>query len=181
MQAKFFSLVEKMNDNPIDILPDITIKQSDYLRSIEKISEQKNQMMEQRRQIPTHITLKEMPQNKRYNKLKTESKLFLNIIKMICYRGETALSEQISPFFARSKEEKRMLIKQIFNTAADLIPDDEKQTLTVILYSLSTPRANFAVEKLCEILNDTQTVFPNTNYKMLFKTTASQTTKGQEF
>ena len=100
---------------------------------------------------------------------------------MICYRAETALAEQLTPFFARAKEEKRMLIKQIFNTSADVTPDENEQTLTINLYSLSTPRANLATEKLCALLNDTQTIFPGTNYKMIFKTTASHTTRGQEF
>ena len=180
VEAKFYPLVEKMNEGNIDQLPAITGKQADYIQSIKEIKERENQLIEQRRQTSARILLKEMPQNKRYNKLKTESKLFLNIIKMICYRAETTLAEQLTPFFARAKEEKRMLIKQLFNTAADVVPDEKEQTLTINLYSLSTPRANLATEKLCTLLNDTQTVFPGTNYKMIFKTTASHTTKGQE-
>lgn len=180
IEAKFYPLIEKMNEQDIDQLPTITVKQADYMQAIKQLKEQENQLIVQRQQVCARIMLKEMPWNKRYNKLKTESKLFLNIIKMICYRAETALAEQLTPFFSRAKEEKRMLVKQIFNTAADVAPDEKNKTLTINLYSLSTPRANFAVEKLCELLNETQTVFPGTDYKLIFKTTASQTTKGQE-
>jgi len=181
LEAKFYSLVEKINENTIDQLPAITAKQAEYMETIKNLKNQENQLIEQRKQTPARVMLKEMPTNKRYNKLKTESKLFLNIIKMICYRAETALAEQFTPFFARTKEEKRMLVKQIFNTAADLVPDENNKTITIMLYSLSTPRANFAAGKLCELLNETESVFPDTDYKLIFKTTASQTTKNQEF
>ena len=180
LEAKFYSLVEKINENTIDQLPAITAKQAEYMETIKNLKNQENQLIEQRKQTPARVMLKEMPTNKRYNKLKTESKLFLNIIKMICYRAETALAEQLTPFFTRSKEEKRMLVKQIFNTAADLVPDEKNKTITIILYSLSTPRANLAAEKLCELLNETETVFPDTDYRLIFKTTAPKTTKGQE-
>ena len=92
----------------------------------------------------------------------------MNIIKMICYRAETALAQQLTPFFAKAKQEKRMLVKQIFNTTADLLPDEENQTLTIKLYTLSTPRANDAVKSLSKLLNDTETVFPGTNLKLIF-------------
>ena len=75
--------------------------------------------------------LKDMPQAKRLNKLKTETKLFLNVIKMICYRAETNIFEVITPHFQKSNNEGRMLIKQLFNTPADIIPDAIKNTLTI--------------------------------------------------
>lgn len=180
VEAKFYPLIEKINEDDLDRLPTITIKQADYMQSIKQLKEQENQLIGQRLQTSARVMLKEMPHNKRYNKLKTESKLFLNIIKMICYRAETALAEQITPFFVKAKEEKRMLVKQIFNTAADLMPDEKNKTLTINLYSLSTPRANFVTEKLCGLLNETETVFPDTDYKLIFKTVPSATTKGKE-
>lgn len=180
MEAKFYPLVEKINEGTIDQLPAISSKQADLMQTIKQLKEQENYLILQRQQIPARVMLKEMPQNIRYNKLKTESKLFLNIIKMICYRAETALSEQLSHSFEKAKEEKRMLVKQIFNTAADVVPDEKNKTLTINLYSLSTPRANFAAEKLCKLLNKTKSVFPGTEYRLVFKTAASQITKGQE-
>lgn len=137
-------------------------------------------MKQKRTETSARITVKQMPENNRYNKLKTESKLFMNIIKMICYRAETALAQQIEKFFAKDKNEKRMLIKQIFTTAADLIPDEKNKTLTVQLYALSTPRYNKAAKSLCELLNQTETIFPETDLKLIFKTTASQIPKDQE-
>ena len=113
-----------------------------------------------------------MPDNKRYNKLKTESKLFMNVIKMICYRAESAVTSLIAPHLNREMEEKRMVIKQIIANNADLIPDYINKTLTVQLHTLSAPRFNFASQQLAILLNQTETIFPGTDLRMIFKTTA---------
>ena len=62
-----------------------------------------------------------------------------------------------------------MLIKQLFNTPADLIPSEEEQTLTIKLAGLSAPRYNEAMTQLCTELNQTETLFPGTNLRMIFK------------
>jgi hypothetical protein len=51
-----------------------------------------------------------------------------------------------------------------------LIPDEVNKTLTVKLYSLATKKDNLAVQKVCELLNNTQTIFPGTNMTLVFKT-----------
>ena len=166
-------MIEKINDQNIDQLPSFTAKQAEYKIAVEELKKQLLQLKQNRTDTAAKITLKQMPENKRYNKLKTESKLFMNIIKMICYRAESALAALVNPIYVKGKNEKRMLIKQIFNTAADLIPDYENHILTVQLYSLSRPRDNKAVIQLCELLNQSETIFPGTNLKLIFKTTAS--------
>ena len=113
-----------------------------------------------------------MPNEIRYNKLKTESKMLMNLIKMICYRAESSIASLAAPFLSRADHEKRMFIKQIIQNNADLIPDYKKNTLTVKLHSLSAPRFNQAANNICKILNDTETVFPDTYLVMIFKTTA---------
>ncbi|MBN2236585.1 MAG: hypothetical protein JW729_03440, partial [Bacteroidales bacterium] len=91
-----------------------------------------------------------MPHEKRYNKLKTESKILMNVIKMICYRAESSVASLLIPYLANANKEKRMVVKQIIKSNADLIPNYKDQTLTVILYSLSAKRYNQAVEKITQ-------------------------------
>ncbi len=62
------------------------------------------------------------------------------------------------------------ILKEIFTTDADLIPDYKNGELIVRLHSLSTPRANEAVKKLCVFLNDTKTIFPYTNLNLIYET-----------
>ena len=65
-----------------------------------------------------------------------------------------------------------MLLKEMFSADADMIPDYQSKTLTIVLHSMSTPRANQAVAKLCLFLNETQTIYPYTELKMVYKTIA---------
>ncbi|MDW7681486.1 MAG: hypothetical protein SCK70_13050 [bacterium] len=96
-------------------------------------------------------------------------KLFINTIKMIAYRAETAVANLMAPYYKKSENEIRMLVKEIIKSEADLIPDYESKTLTVRLHSLSTPRANQTAENLCKLLNETETIYPNTELKLIYK------------
>ncbi|MDR0572894.1 MAG: hypothetical protein LBG96_02495 [Tannerella sp.] len=91
---------------------------------------------------------------------------------MLSYRAESALFNLLPEFYANANKDGRQLLKEIFTSGADFIPDYQKQTLTVRLHSLSTPRANLAVKKLCEILNQTNTRFPYTNLKLFYDSVA---------
>ncbi len=114
-----------------------------------------------------------MPQKQRYNKLKQESEMYKNAIRMLAYRAETALFNIIKEFFRGAENNGRMLLKEIFSSDAGMIPDYQNKTLTIVLHSLSRPRANEAVAKLCELLNQTETIYPYSELKMIFKSVAS--------
>jgi hypothetical protein len=168
-QASLFALKEENTNTGLD-------QTKKYLASQLKISEQmhelKNQeqsLIEKRKSQPYKITVGQMPEALRYNKLKTESKHLQNIIKMICYRAETAFANMLAAEYKKKTNEIRALVKSILFSMADIIPDYEKNTLSVKLYSLATPRDNLALEKICLLLNDTETVFPSTNLKLIFK------------
>lgn len=174
-KAKLYPLTEQamelsLEDMP---LPQLENKQMVLLEKIENQQLVEQQFIDQRSMIKPRITLKDMPGQNRYNKLRHESKVLMNIIKMICYRAETAIANELSAFLANAKEEKRMLVKQIIQNNADIIPDYKNKTLTVVLHSLSAPRFNNAAAKLAEILNQTETIFPGTDLMLRFKTTAS--------
>ncbi len=50
-----------------------------------------------------------MPQEKRYNKLKTESKILMNVIKMICYRAESSVASLLAPYLANARKKEWLL------------------------------------------------------------------------
>ena len=49
-----------------------------------------------------------------------------------------------------------------------MLPDDLTNTLNIHLHSAATPRDNRVINELLKELNKTETVFPNTELKMLF-------------
>lgn len=173
IESKFYPLVEQAIDSELEILPRITDKQMQYKQLLDQYNQEEGLLVTERKKIQPRIKLSQMPEEKRYNKLKTESKIFMNVIKMICYRAESAVASLIAPYLANADKEKRMVVKQIIQANADVIPDYNKNTLTIILYSLSANRYNHAVAELADLLNQTETAFPGTELKMIFKISAN--------
>ncbi len=172
-KAYFYPLAEKAMDKTLDNIEGLYKQQTDHAEQLKLLQQQEQELVIQLKDVPNRIKLSQMPLESRYNKLHTESKLFMNIIKMICYRAETTFANLLQEYLARVTDEKRMLVKQIINTAADLLPDYENKKLVIVLHSLSAPRFNAAVEKIIPLLNDTQTVFPGTDLVLVFKTTST--------
>lgn len=169
LKAKFYKIIDENLDADLDKLREHIQDQSELQEKIQLYQREIDQKLKQRNQTDYYIAIKDMPEDTRYNRLKTESKLFMNVIKMIAYRAETAVVNLLMPYYKSSHKQGRMLVKEIIQSDADLIPDYGNNTLTVRLHTLSTPRANRAVMQLCKILNDTETVYPNTNLKLVYE------------
>ncbi len=181
LDARMYQLITEQSDKTIDYVAE-TIGENDTLQQkINVMQDEMNKLKEERKKISHRIALKDMPEQVRYNKLKTESKLFINTVKMIAYRAETALLNQIKPFYKDIDKDGRMLIKQILQSDADIKPDYENKILYVTLHSLSTPRANQSVKELCNILNETETIYPETDLVLKFKSLAFEFARGKEF
>jgi hypothetical protein len=172
LKAKLYPLTEQSIEACLDEMPGLAEKQMALLEQIEKQQQAEQQIAEQRAKIPKRVKLKEMPGQTRYNKLKHESKMLMNIIKMICYRAETSVANELGAYLKNYRDEKRMLVKQIIQNNADILPDYENKTLTIVLHSLSAPRFNRAAAELAQLLNQTETIFPGTELMLIFKTSA---------
>src|SRR5206468_5973550 len=118
-----------------------------------------NELKEQRKKTEHHIPVKSLPEEERFARLRTERKHFLDTIQVIAYRAETSLASILREHLARS-DDARTLIRQIFETEADLLPDFTSQTLTVRIHHLTQAAHDQVLEKLCAALNETHTVFP---------------------
>lgn len=169
IDAQFYQKVVQVAEQPIDVVQPIWKDQASLVKKQQELAVRIQEVMQLRSQIQSRITLKQMDPVRRYNKLPMESKYLMNIIKMIAYRAETALYNNLPGIYANAKKDGRMLIKEIFITPADIIPDENAHTLTVVLYPLSTPRANKAAKHLCQILNETETLYPGTDLKIIYK------------
>lgn len=170
LEAKVYSKTDYKDGRPIE--EQVTRNMKDtaaWIEQINDLEQEISELIEKRGAEPSRITVAEMDEHKRYNKLTEEGKKYKNAIGMLAYRAETALFNIISEYFKGAQNNGRMLIKEIFSSDADMIPDYQNNTLTIVLHSMSTPRANKAVEKLCAHLNETQTIYPYTQMKMVFK------------
>jgi hypothetical protein len=128
------------------------------------------QIKEQRRQSAKHVEIKDLPKEDQFLRLATRSKHFIDTLKIIAYRAETAMAGIIREHLGKHhQDEARAFVRDLYTTEANLIPDSENGTLTVELHSLATPKANAILNHLCIELNATQTIYPDTDLKLIFK------------
>ena len=141
-------------------------------QQIESRRQEIEQLKAQRKALSKHILLKDLPEQDRFQQLRAEKKHFLDTIKLIAYRAETALAQ-----LAREKmhrlDDARSLIRQLFRTEVDLIPDHQNKTLTVRLHPLTAEVHDQVVRYLCQELTSTETVFPSTDLRLVYEITGS--------
>lgn len=131
-----------------------------------------DQWKEKRGQLPRKVELKALPEAERYRQLCPESKHFIDTIKMIAYRAESAVAGELGEHLQRG-DDKRALVRRVLVTPANLRPDYAQKILTVELHRLGSPLQDAAVAKLCEELTATETCFPTTNLRLVYRQVGS--------
>jgi len=169
LEAKFYPLLEQAIDTSLEHMPELTKKQSDIREQINAYHQEIEKLETEAQMIPRRIKLAHMPEDGRYDKLTTESKMLMNVIKMICYRAEVAVANLAAPYLQREKDEKLKFVQQIINSPVDMHANHQEKTLTITLYSLSAPRYNDALKELIKVLNQTETIFPGTELRLIYK------------
>jgi len=137
----------------------------------EAIEQQKNavEMLKKTRQETLHhIDVHDLPEDQQFKQLSTQSKHLIDTIKMTAYRAETAMANSLRENMSHP-DEVRTLLRALYKTEADLLPDLETQTLTIRLHHLANVMSDNLIQKLCTELNATETRFPRTNLRMVFK------------
>lgn len=168
LEAQLFEAIENNIDQSINETKKWVHKQADLKEKIEVLQIEINQKTEVLGKTPSKIKLADMSEEIRYNRLKKESKIFMNIIKMIAYRAETVLVNLIRPFYKNHENDRRQIIQTMLASSANLEPDYETNILKVTIHSQATPRANKALKHLCDELNQTEISYPQTNLRLLF-------------
>lgn len=123
---------------------------------------------QRRKETPHRMAVNSLPEEDRFTRLRTERKHLLDTIKMIAYRAETSMASVLREKLARS-DDVRSLLRQVFQTEADLFPDLAANTLTVRLHHLTHAAHDQAIQHLLDELNETQTIFPGTSLTLAFK------------
>ena len=66
-------------------------------------------------------------------------------------------------------DDARTLMRQLYRSEVDLIPDHKNKTLTVRLHHLTTNVHDQIITHLCTELNATETVFPGTDLRLIYQ------------
>lgn len=138
------------------------------LLEIKAKEEQLETDKQSRKTTRRHLLWKDLPQEERFQQLLPTKKHFIDTIRLMAYRAETSLACIVREKLKRD-DDARSLVRQILCSAADLIPDQSAQTLTVRLHAMSSPIHDAALQHLCAELNATETPFPGTSLRLLFQ------------
>jgi hypothetical protein len=123
------------------------------------------QLFEQRRDVPKRVEIRDLNE-RAVVKLATERKHLTDIIKMVAYQAESDLLALLRPHYARVDQEGRTLLHELFTSAGDIRVSDSE--LHISLAPLSSPHRTHAAQALCEMLDQTATIFPGSRLRIQF-------------
>ena len=148
-------------------------RKADLQDSISQLQTEVAQLKAQRKATNKHITYCELPEAARFDRLSTQSKHLVDTIKMIAYRAETAMAHIVRQKMTR-RDDARSLLRAIYNTEVDLLPDLPAKTLTIRLHPLANRFSYHALRHLCDHLNATETLFPGTDLRLIYELVSMQ-------
>jgi transposase len=141
------------------------IAHSQVGKQLRTARERLTELLTRRRTLPQRVEVGDLSDGA-VVKLATERKHLTNLIKMVAYQTESDLLALLRPHYARSDDEGRTLLHELFHAAADIDVTDTE--LLVTICPLSSPHRTLAVQALCATLTETATVFPGSRLTMRF-------------
>jgi hypothetical protein len=157
-------------ENDSSTMRTFTAAEKKIRREIAGIIECIAKLGSQRKSLPDRIPVAEVRPGQEAVKLSTERKHLTNILKMVAYQIESDLVEYINPHYARAEDEGRTFIQTALQNAASIQPTENE--LNIVLSPLSSSHRSKTLSALCDILNETKTVFPGTELTMHYSVAA---------
>jgi hypothetical protein len=147
-------------------------KKSLLLEEIEHFEHELTQIKEALKETPKHVIFKDLPEEEKFEKLLPGKKRLIDTINMIAYRAETAQAcLMTSPTITLPMA--RQLLRTLFVTEADILPDEVKKELRIRVHGTSRPAGNQAIEKLFETLNEAQMNYPGCDLRLVYELASS--------
>ena len=140
--------------------------------SIAALQEEVAALKAERKATKRHIPFHDLPEEERFKRLSTQSKHFIDTIKMIAYRAETAMVQTLREKMARY-DDARSLLRAVYSSEIDLLPNAQEKALTVRLHPLANQSSDDAVRHLCTELNRTELLFPGTELRLVYELVSS--------
>lgn len=173
-KALFGSMTLKEDLNTGKKLEKLIAKKAEIHQEIKILEEQIASLKDRKKNTDRKITYGSLPEQEQFSNAINARKHFMDNIKMIAYRSETAMYHLIkNQLNYHHQDEGRKLLQQIYTSDADLVPDYAHKTLTVKLHNLNYKKDDKVVQYLCQKLNETETDFPGTDLKIIYQLVSS--------
>ncbi len=159
----------RLNEAPKpDEIEEYERKKGELVEDIARLKKDLEEFKEKRKMTNKHIPFAELPETDRFSQLGTVRKQFTDTIKMIAYRAETAMAGIIRESLGHV-DNARSLLREIYTTDADIVPNEKEHTLTVRLHHLTNHLSDKAACALAAHLNETETIYPGTDLRLCYE------------
>ena len=167
-KAKFATM--EMGDMPIseNYRKSFLEKKAALVEIIKALETEKEQIKSLKKATQRKICFSELDENEKFDNVINQRKQFLDTIKIIVYRAETAMANLIKPKMGHA-DEARKLLQQIYKTDVNIYPCQQNRELIVEIHSLSHYKNDKVLKYLCEKLNSMEVKFPDTDMVMKYK------------
>jgi hypothetical protein len=145
---------------------------SEKKMEIDYLEKEKKEIMQKKKDTKKKIPFTQLDDNQKFDTSVNERKFFLDTIKIIAYRAETAMCNMIKKQMT-NPEEARSLIRRLYSADADIETDYEKKILTVKIHNTNRWADDKILQNLCDHLNETETEFPGTDLIIQYKLVSS--------
>jgi transposase len=142
-------------------------RKAELMEAIEQLENELTDINDQVKTTPSHLKWDELPETEKFERLAPSRKQLVDTVKMIAYRAETAMASIVREALART-DDGRSLLRDLFRSEADLLPDVEQGLLRVQVHPMSNPRSNRAIAHLLEHLNAAEFTYPGTSLKLIY-------------
>ena len=165
-EAKFGAL---NYDKELDIkeFTDYSDKKAELQENISIYRNELEALKSKRDTIPKKINYSDLPEEEKFKGVHNQRKHIVDTIKLIAARSEMSLAAIVKKYMTTPKE-ARALLKQFYKTTADIKVDKNNKILQIKLHHQATVHEDNILQNLCEYLNTTETIFPETDLKLKF-------------
>ena len=142
-------------------------RKAELVEAIEQFEKELTDINDKLKTTPSHLKWDELPEAEKFERLAPSRKQLVDTVKMIAYRAETAMASIVREELARP-DDARSVLRDLFGSEADLLPDVEHQRLYVQVHPMSNPRSNRAIAHLLEHLNEAELTYPGTSLRLIY-------------
>ncbi len=156
---------ESLENNSTDVQ-----RHAELHQDIQQMESDIAELCAQRRQTPKKVTVDSLPEDQRPQQLRPLAKMLTDTVKMIAYRAETAMVDILRQHLAK-EDDARALVRELFVSAADLVPNEHDHTLTVRVHRMACPAHDRAVAALLHELTQMSFCHPETGTRLIYQLT----------
>ena len=140
---------------------------AELLEEIEQLEHELAEVKAKMKETSKHVEWDKLPEEDKFSRLAPSRKQLVDTVKMVAYRAETAMTVIVREHLKR-EDDARSLLRELFRSEADLLPDTESGVLRVRVHGLANPRSNRAIAHLLNHLNAAEFTYPGTKMRLAY-------------